>query len=43
MWYEADPYIRKALQDPRIKKIIMESRLDFAKQVSEAIVKKWGG
>lgn len=43
MWYPANPYIRKALQDDRTKDILLEARRDFIKYIAEAIEKKWGG
>ena len=42
MWYPSDPYIRRALQDKRIKEILLEARRDFVKYIAKAIENKWG-
>ena len=41
-WYEGDPYMHKALEDPRVKKIFGQMTIDFYKYLKTQIIKKYG-
>ena len=41
MWYKGDPYMHKALEDSRVRKIFRDMNYDFCKYFEKQIVKQY--